>query len=257
LIPLRTGELEVNKSSQTYFWDWDQKMWASVFIWYIKGPSEHILIDAGDIAPNEEGYLVAAVGLTKAKGKGPDSVKLALESVGLTPDDIDTLILTHLHRDHVGGIKLFRNSRVIVQKSELEFAHHPMATQSADALYPRELIAALGEFPHLEVIDGEQKIADGVEVITVPGHTPGTQAVSVETKKGRVVMASDAVPLYHNWYPAERKYGTPNNLLKRIPPGIHYDLRQSLESMDKIQRIADIVVPSHDGYVLSDFQYWA
>jgi N-acyl homoserine lactone hydrolase len=255
LIPLRVGELEVFKATQTYYADFDKKIWTSIYIWFIKGASRNIIVDTGDVAPNKEGMVVSSTGPTRSKGGGANSVRLALQSIGLTPDSIDTVILTHLHRDHVGSVSLFKKSKIIVQKSELEFARNPLPTQRTT--YVEELVAAVGESPHLEVVEGDQKICEGLETVTVPGHTPGLQAISVQTKRGRVIMSSDSGPLYHNWFPSESKYGTPLKHLKRIPPGILYDLRQALDSMEKISKKADIIVPGHDPYVLSDFLYWA
>lgn len=255
LIPLRVGELEVYKATQTYYSDFDKKIWTSIYIWLIKGTAGNIIVDTGDVAPNKEGMVISSTGATRSKGNGPEGVKSALRSVGLSPEKIDTVILTHLHRDHIGNIGLFKKSKIIVQKPEIEFAHNPLPTQRV--VYRDDLVAAVDESPRLEPIEGDQEIVPGLEVVTVPGHTPGVQAVSVKTKKGKVIMCSDAGPLYHNWFPSESKYGTPLKHLRRLPPGILYDLRQSFESMEKISKMADIIVPGHDPYVLSDFQYWA
>jgi N-acyl homoserine lactone hydrolase len=255
LIPLRVGELEIFKSAMTYYTDFDKKIWTSIYIWFIKCGSKNIIVDTGDVAPNRDGMVISSVGAARSKGGGASSVRLALQTIGLTPDSIDTLILTHLHRDHAANVSMFKKSKIIVQKSELEFAHDPIPTQKP--IYLEDIVTATKESPRLEVIDGDQEILPGIEVLMVPGHTPGLQAISVRTRMGRTVMASDAVPLYHNWFPAESKYGTPVNHLKRVPPGILYDLRQSLDSMDKLSKMSDVVVPSHDPYVLSDFPYWA
>lgn len=254
LIPLRVGELEVYKATQTYYSDFDKKIWTSIYVWLIKGASSNIIVDTGDVAPNKNGLVVSSTGPIRSKGNGPNNVRLALQTVGLTPEKIDMVILTHLHRDHTGSVGLFKKSKIIVQKSEIEFAHNPLPTQRV--VYREDLVATVDASPHLELIEGDQEVIPGLEVVKVPGHTPGVQAISVQTKKGKVVMCSDAGPLYHNWFPSESKYGTPLNHLKRLPPGILYDLRQSLESMERISKMADVIVPGHDPYVLSDFQYW-
>ena len=84
-----------------------------------------------------------------------------------------------------------------------------------------------------EPVDGDVEVADGVRIIAAPGHTPGSQAVLVQTAAGVYAIAGDAIFLYEN---AE----------KGIPPGYHWRIDESMASMRRILRESDHLLPSHD-----------
>jgi N-acyl homoserine lactone hydrolase len=88
------------------------------------------------------------------------------------------------------------------------------------------------------LLDGDAEIADGVKVITTPGHTPGHQSVVVDTAGGRYCIAGDAVM----WY---------ENMERRIPPGIHTSMIECMSSLERIAREADHVIPGHDPKVFA------
>jgi len=91
----------------------------------------------------------------------------------------------------------------------------------------------------LEVtVKGEVEIRPGIRTLPVPGHTPGSQAILVDTDKGRYVIAGDAVFTYEN-------------LERDIPPGFHHDVDHSMESMELLRSRADHVLPSHDYTIFS------
>jgi N-acyl homoserine lactone hydrolase len=244
IIPLRVAEIEIFKATQTYCTDFDKKIWISIYVWYIKGSSKNILVDTGEMAPNASGMVPTTVGAARVKGGGPASVKAALQRINLRPDDIDVLILSHLHRDHAANISLFKRATLVVQKAEVEYAREPLPTQKP--LYLNDLISQVHDGRSVEMLDGDAEIDRGISLYSAPGHTPGLQVIGVQTRRGLAVMCSDSAPLYHNLFPSDAKYGTPQPHLRRIPPGIIYDLRQSLDTMEKISGIANILIPGHD-----------
>lgn len=130
-----------------------------------------------------------------------------LEAKGLSPSDIDTVVLTHLHGDHTCNNDLFSNARLM--------AH-------VDEIPPRDI----------EPIIEDQEICDGVHLIHTPGHTRGSMSVVIESD--RIYVASgDALP-------------TRNNYLKWVPPGLNYYPELALRSMRRIVKIADVIIPGHD-----------
>jgi glyoxylase-like metal-dependent hydrolase (beta-lactamase superfamily II) len=112
-----------------------------------------------------------------------EAVEAAIEgadgiAAGVRPEEIDVLILTHLHGDHASSLHLFPRARVLVQRDELRYAVAPLAPHRwAYESYPPLGLAA----DRFEVLDGDAEIAEGVSVHLTPGHPPGLQGVAVRT----------------------------------------------------------------------------
>lgn len=131
-----------------------------------------------------------------------------LEARGVSPQEVDTVVLTHLHGDHTSNNDLFPNA---------EFLAH------VDELPPR------GIEPILE----DQEIFEGVRLVHTPGHTRGSMSVVIEADRTYVV-AGDAMP-------------TRDNYLKWVPPGLNYYPELALKSMAKIVEWGEVIIPGHDG----------
>lgn len=175
---------------------------------------------------------------------------VALKNLGVEPDEIDYVILTHLHWDHCSNCKIFRNATFLVQKSEMQYAVAPNPVQKSQYEVGFEDIVPqwLEVFSQIEPIEGDlHDLVKGVHLITLPGHTPGLMGLAVETKKGVHVIASDCIPLNKNWEGDEK--------LRHIPNGIHIDLEAYHQSFIKIEDIADVVLASHDFETLKYKKY--
>jgi N-acyl homoserine lactone hydrolase len=107
-----------------------------------------------------------------------------LAGIGLSLSDVDLIVNCHLHADHSGGNSKFPKVPVYVQEAELEVA------RTTEHTYPEYTF----DFPdvRLEVIRGEAEIVPGVRIIPTPGHTPGHQALVIDTRAGRVLLAGQA-----------------------------------------------------------------
>jgi len=112
----------------------------------------------------------------------------SLQKIGVSPEEIDYLILTHLHFDHAGGIVsngvegrtlTFPNALHIIQKKEWEIAKNPDGLNRAAYNFSEDL-SHLENFGKIKFIQGDQKISDSVEVIFSAGHTVGHQMVFVK-----------------------------------------------------------------------------
>jgi glyoxylase-like metal-dependent hydrolase (beta-lactamase superfamily II) len=113
----------------------------------------------------------------------PGTLPGELAAAGVTPAEIGTVILTHLHSDHAGGAvadgrPLFENARYVLQQAEFDAARGPMLDQVVTPLKGQ-----------LQVVDGDAEIAPGVRVHLTPGHTPGHQIARV----GDLAMTGDLV----------------------------------------------------------------
>lgn len=167
-----------------------------VIVFLISGNGEHILVDTGGGDPASEDMIRARhVKSIRAPDERPDR---ALAKLGVRPEDIGTVILSHLHWDHCYNNDLFPAAEFIVQKREMIAAVSPLPkfalsyeTFSAGLVPPWAR-----QRTKWRVVDGDVKLRDGIELLLLPGHTPGLQGVLVETVSGPALLASDAVPLY-------------------------------------------------------------
>ena len=200
-----------------------------VYTWYIEGAGKHILVDTG------------ASGEAMRKRGHPEEDVLspveALKKVGTSPEEIDLVIVTHLHPEHVGYASLYKNAKFIIQKAELDFARNP------HPLFKRTF-RGLDDFSkevNWELVEGDTQIVEGVRVLLTPGHTPGGQSVMVDTEKGKAII-SGMCSIRENFDPPEefKKYNQPV-----IVPGVHTDLFDVFESMMRIKDEADIIIPLH------------
>jgi len=131
------------------------------------------------------------------------AIGAALREVGVSPDDIDTVVMTHMHFDHSGGTTrrtasgalepVFRRARHVVQRREWEDATHPHERNRAS--YLQENVGPLADANLLQLVDGEAEIAPGVRVLPTPGHTAGHQSVLIGEPGGpRALFLGDVVP---------------------------------------------------------------
>jgi glyoxylase-like metal-dependent hydrolase (beta-lactamase superfamily II) len=139
-----------------------------------------ILVDAG-IGP--EGSPASS--WTPVPGRLPAE----LEAAGIDPADVSTVVLTHLHSDHIGwaaaGEPYFRNATYVLQRAE-----HAALDQFNPAL-ERVLIEPLQASDQLRLIDGDVALDQCVRVVSTPGHTPGHQSVLVESDDTTLAITGD------------------------------------------------------------------
>ncbi|MDG6914311.1 MAG: N-acyl homoserine lactonase family protein [Nitrososphaerota archaeon] len=231
---LKVGEINLWKAELTYGVDFDVRVAAPVFVFLIRSGRELTLVDAG-FRPG------AARRNNSAKGT-LQLLRRALKRVSVEPGDVRNLVLTHLHTDHSSFIGEFRRARVFVQSREVEFARNPLPTQAQ--FFDGGALEALQK-SDVELVDGDKGISGGVRLVHTPGHTPGSQSVSVELDKSDFVICGDTIPMYHNWRPSDKRLGTPV-AIPRIPPAIHSDLKEWFWSCRKIEGLPGTLIPSHD-----------
>ena len=149
---------------------WDENIEVNYYIWAIKGKEETIVVDAG-------------TGLTEAnkrKLKGYVNPIDALKRIGVDESNVNKVIITHMHFDHVGGMEMFPQAfpkaKFYIQKKEYDFwVKHPFAkrppfSRVADPLAIKAT-ADLEETDRLVLACGDQKIMPGIEILLSPGHT--------------------------------------------------------------------------------------
>jgi glyoxylase-like metal-dependent hydrolase (beta-lactamase superfamily II) len=124
-----------------------------------------------------------------------------LKGLGMTNEDVDAVIISHLHFDHAGGATRFVDGRLVptfpkakyyVQKGEWEFAQK--ANARAKASYRQEDFVPLKEAGQLVIVDGDTEILSGVNVHVTGGHTSHHQVVTFQSKDKKGVYFADIVP---------------------------------------------------------------
>jgi glyoxylase-like metal-dependent hydrolase (beta-lactamase superfamily II) len=170
------------------------------------------------------------------------SLVAALAQIGIQPEAIETVIISHLHWDHCYGNVYLSNARFVVQRAEVAYAMAPLPCDAP--IYETQLhpVHFLRTFDRFEVIDGEREIVPGVRCIPLPGHTPGLQGVLVETAAGPYLLASDHCPLFANFD-------------QRIPTGLIHDLEAWYRSTARIADLGARILPGHDMKVLAKTRY--
>ncbi len=157
---------------------------------------ENVLIDTG-VGDKWDEKRRRIYGLTQ-----PPTLIASLAERGLEPEDIDVVINTHLHFDHCGWNTryldgslrpTFPRARYIVQRGEYEHAQHPHERDRAS--YDPENWAGLEERGQLELIEGDQSIVPGIEVVKLCGHNRDFQCVFVRSRGETAVFWSDLVPM--------------------------------------------------------------
>ncbi|MFW6693638.1 MBL fold metallo-hydrolase [Streptomyces sp. MAR4 CNX-425] len=127
----------------------------------------------------------------------PGALHARLAAAGIAPDDVDTVVLSHLHEDHYGwsvtpdGAPAFPRARYVVQAAELA----ALAPGDAATTYA---VAPLRRAGRLHVVDGGTRLVahrggDAVTLVPTPGHTPGHQSVVVDGGRRQIVIAGDVV----------------------------------------------------------------
>lgn len=212
--------------------------------WLVRGKDLNVLIDVGCSARDYAEHIrpkdreLVHVGQVFADVVDVKPITEHLRDRGLSPRDIDFVVLSHLDWDHCMTMDPFAESTVYVQR--LEWENTPSHEMFATSYAPREHYDKIAA-GKLELLDGTHKIADGLELILSPGHTFGGQSAIVKTSEGTFVIAGMCV-LKENFYPTEEQ----REHFKVIPPGGHTDLFQSYETMLRLKEIGgENVLPLH------------
>ncbi|MFN8164427.1 MAG: N-acyl homoserine lactonase family protein [Solirubrobacterales bacterium] len=162
------------------------------FVYVIRHPDGILLFDSGahpEMATNPESRVGDAAEDFQVVLSPEDHIDRKLATIGLRPEDIDTVIQSHLHFDHAGGLYLFPDTPVMVQRAELEFAKDPPPYQKD--IYVREDFAGVQNW---HIIEGDHDVFgdERVLVVSTPGHTPGHQSLLVQTNSQVVFLLADA-----------------------------------------------------------------
>lgn len=212
--------------------------------WVILGGEKPVLVDTGPCDPDWASKYHRTLKKTSSQ-----DIKKALHEFGLSPKDIGMVIFTHLHWDHCFNVDHFSEATFVVQRSEMEYAVSPLPSdkKAYEVGIPGVQPPWMKVFGNIRLIDGDQEILPGIQVLHLPGHTPGSQGVVVHTLDGPWVIAGDNVPLYENW--------EGDGTLDHIPSGVYQNLFDYFNSFEKLEKYCNKILPSHDQKVFLHSEY--
>jgi glyoxylase-like metal-dependent hydrolase (beta-lactamase superfamily II) len=204
------------------------------FVWAAVGPHRSFVIDTGF---NEAAAL-------RRKRQFLRHPAEALASIGIDPKTATDVVITHLHYDHVGNFDCFPAAVFHLQDREMAFATgrhmcHPMLNAPFDV---EDVVGMVREVyrGRVRFHDGDAELAPGLSLHAVGGHSAGLQVVRVLTRRGYVVVASDASHFYAHM---EQERCFPITL----------DLGAVLEGYRKLGELAASpahIIPGHDPLVM-------
>lgn len=238
IYPFQLGTFTLEYSSLCYLTNFGQKVLCPVTAFLIVGENTNILVDTGSCGSGPEwpaAQYHAAVTLDK------ESLTDKLAKHGLVPEDITTLVATHLHWDHCYNNALFKNAKIYVQKREVEFAENPLPCQriAYEARLPGIVPPWCGARDQFVIIDGDYQLQEGIKLLLTPGHTPGIQVVLVDTEAGQMIIANDVI----------QSQDCLDNLYEGLPKpsGTHINLYEYYESLQKLMDCKPaLIIPGHD-----------
>lgn len=213
----------------------DGPMPLAFYVWLVRGAGRSWVVDTG-FGP------AAAQARGRVLQRSPAE---ALQLLGVDAAAVEDVVLTHLHYDHAGNCALFPNARFHLQEQEMQFATgRYMAHRCLREGYSVFDLLRLVELVHAGRVQfhaGDAELAPGLSLHLVGGHTMGLQAVRVHTRRGWLVLASDAAHFYRNLL-EERPY----------PVVFHVgDMVQGWQRLRALAASAAHVVPGHDPAVLA------
>lgn len=163
----------------------------------LRNGKENILVDTG---MKEEYIELMKIGPVNAKGS-TQMLLDGLQKEGLTPQDIDAVIYTHLHYDHCANGRLFLDVPNYIQKLEYDNLMNPYDFQQARGDYFDDTKEWIKDLKQLILVDGNVKLSNGLELYLTQGHSLGGQSIVVPTAKGRYVMTGDVPDLICSLFP--------------------------------------------------------
>ncbi len=221
-----------------WFQDLEKSAQVNYYIFALRGGGETILVDAGmDPQLGKERNLTGFVNPAEA-----------LKRIDIDAENVKHVVITHIHIDHIGGIKLFPKANIYVQEKEFNFwIKNPIAQrapflQTTDPAANR-YVGSLEGRKRLHLIRGDKKILPGIQVLLAPGHTPGHQAVAVNTLQGTAIVGSDLAHVFSS-------YRTD------FPSAIIADMAAWMKSYDKVRAKVsslNLLFPGHDPALLDNY----
>ncbi len=201
------------------------------------------------VAKNADRAVVIDIGFTEESGgkRGRKLERCPIDSLallGVDPAGVEDVILTHMHYDHVGNFHKFPKARFHLQEPEMHYAvgRHMRHKQLSKSFEPDDVcgIVRLNFDGRVQYYNGPGEVAPGIGLVPTGGHSVGLQFVTVNTARGKVVLASDVTHFYEN-FETYRPFTTA------------FHIGEMLDAFDTLRAHAPThahIVPGHDPEVM-------
>jgi glyoxylase-like metal-dependent hydrolase (beta-lactamase superfamily II) len=215
----------------------DGPMPLDYFVWLVRGQGREIVVDTG---------FSAAMAAKRAREHLRCPTE-GLRLLGVEAQSVKDVVITHLHYDHVGNFGLFPAATLHLQDLEMRYATgRHMGHECFRGAFEAEDVVGMVRRVYegrVRFHDGDAELAPGVSVHLIGGHTMGLQAVRVATRRGAVVLASDASHLYAN--------------MEQVRPfPIVWSVADMVEGYGRLRQLAGSsahIIPGHDPQVLERY----
>jgi len=222
----------------------NEKVPLPVFTFLIEGGDQLVLVDTG-MSWTERANEYHHPGSWQDEGQ---DIEAQLKKIGYTPADVDIVIFTHLHWDHMFYLDKFTNARFIVHKREWDFANDPIPLYYKSYEAPQLGVTAPFAGLDFETVTEETEIIPGIRVFESFGHSPGHMSVEVDTEDGeKYICAGDSIFVKGNLNPI------PEIHYNISPPGRFYNIVEAWKSIEYQKaraKDASFLLLSHDKELL-------
>jgi len=215
----------------------DGPMPLDYFVWLIRGEGREIVVDTG---------FSAAMG----RKRGREHIRCPTEGLrllGTEATQVKDVVISHLHYDHVGNFDLFPAATLHLQDLEMSYATgRHMCEEGNRYAYEVEDVVAVVRRVYLNRVrfhSGDAELFSGVSLHLIGGHTMGMQAVRVATRRGWVVLASDASHFYANMEQAR-----PFPIVWSVP-----DMVDGYARLRSLAASPGHIIPGHDPLVMQRY----
>ena len=243
VLAIRYGTVQTTRSGTFHRYEQysepDAPLQMDYFFWLIRGAGATVLVDTG-FAPE--------AGIRRGRTCLVNPVR-ALAEIGVKPGDVNHIIVSHLHYDHIGNLAAFPAATLLVARAELEFwsGSGPQDAGCDVLVEPDEITFLQGAVRQgrAKLIDGDAgAILPGIDLRLVGGHTPGQLVISLRAGASRVVLTSDAVHFYE-----EMRRDRPHLLVLDLPA-----MRAAYTWLRAQARDGALVIAGHDPEVAGRFE---
>ena len=217
----------------------------SYYVWAIVNDCHTIVVDTGVNAGEAARRRADSGELWRPEMKCTPVEGLAM--IGIDARKVSDVIITHLHFDHAGTLGDFPAAQFYLQEQEMQFATGPcMAHSYFNGAYTVDHVVEMVRQVYrgrVVFVSGDAEIVPGVTAHCIGGHTLGIQCVRVRTRRGWVVLASDASHMYDNFE-------------EMAPYPIVSDVRTMLQGFERLKTLAESprhIIPGHDPLVMTRY----